>query len=148
VTEPRAAESELMKAFRQAFEEGNRAWNEGDVKRAYAALPDDVEYRLASIWPLARALRGRDEVVAFFEDFQETFPGVRTSGHELTEVDERTVVTGFRVTGSGRSSGVGTEMQVWQVWELREGLVPSRVTEFENRDDALRAARAAERGAR
>jgi ketosteroid isomerase-like protein len=134
------AESEYLKAFKQVFEEGARAWNEGDVKRAYAALPDDVDYRLVTIWPQARPLRGRDEVVAFFEDLQETFPDVRTSAHELIEVDERTFVAGFRVMGSGRSSGAGTSMEIWQVWEMREGLVPSRVTEFEDRDAALRAA--------
>lgn len=151
MADSQAPDSEFLKAFRQVFEEGNRAWNEGDVKRAYAALPDDVDYRLGDIWPQARPLRGRDEVVAFFEDLQETFPDVRASAPELIEVNERTVVAGFRVTGSGRSSGAGAAMEIWQVWEMREGLVPSRVTEFEDRGAALKAAgaeNAAEGGAR
>jgi hypothetical protein len=33
--------SELLKAFRAVYEEGNRAWNEGDFKRAYGGLTDD-----------------------------------------------------------------------------------------------------------
>jgi hypothetical protein len=41
-----AAETELLRAFREGFEQGNRAWNVGDVKTAYAALPDQLEYRL------------------------------------------------------------------------------------------------------
>ncbi|HEY6771710.1 MAG TPA: hypothetical protein VI035_04565, partial [Solirubrobacterales bacterium] len=61
--------SELLRSFRDVFEEGNRAWNDGDVKRAYAALPDQLEYRLSPTWPEARVLRSRDEVVAFFEAF-------------------------------------------------------------------------------
>jgi ketosteroid isomerase-like protein len=143
-------ESELLKAFKQVFEEGNRAWNDGDVKRAYAALPDDLDYRLGPAWPQARVLKGRDEVVAFFEDFQETFPDARTSSHQFVEVDERTVIVGFRVTGTGRTSGAGTAMEIWQVWELREGMVPFRVREFHQRAEALEAVgagNAAEQGA-
>jgi ketosteroid isomerase-like protein len=149
MAESQASESTGVSAFKQAFEEGLRAWNEGDVERAYATLPDDVDYRLVNIWPQARPLKGRDEVVAFFEDLQETFPDARVSSAELIEVDERTVVAGFRVTGSGRSSGAGASMEIWQVWELRERVVPTRVTEFEDREAALKAAgagSAAQRG--
>jgi ketosteroid isomerase-like protein len=136
-------ESELLKAFREAFEEGNRAWNEGDVKRAYGALPDDLEYRLSPTWPEARVLRSRDEVVAFFEDFQQTFPDARTASHEYIEADQGIVIVGFRVTGSGRSSGAGAEMEIWQVWEVRtldDGLTATSVTEFTDRREALEAA--------
>ena len=139
-----AGESELLQAFREAFEEGNRAWNEGDVKRAYAALPDRLEYRLSPIWPEARVLRSRDEVVEFFEDFQETFPDARTASHEYIEIDG-TVIVGFRVTGSGRHSGAGAEMEIWQVWKvetLDDGLTATSVTEFADRRAALEAAAA------
>jgi ketosteroid isomerase-like protein len=135
-----APESEALKAFRAIYEEGNRAWNEGDVRRAYAALPEDFEHQLAPTWPNARPLRGPDEVVSFFEDFQATFPGVRTSRHEFIEVDERTMIVGFRVSGTGRTSGASTRMEIWQVWEMREGMIPSRVVEFADRDTALAAA--------
>jgi ketosteroid isomerase-like protein len=133
-------ESELLKAFRDAFEEANRAWNAGDVKRAYAVLPDELEYRLSPTWPEARVLRSRDEVVAFFEDFQETFPDARTTAHEFIEAGGGSVIVGFRVTGSGRTSGVGTEMEIWQVWrvqELDDGLTTTSVTEFNDRQEAL-----------
>jgi ketosteroid isomerase-like protein len=136
----RGAESELFKAFRESFEEGNRAWNEGDFKRAYAALPEDIEYLLTPSWPNARPLRGRDEVVAFFEDFRETFPDARAEIVEFVQADEGTVIVGFAVTGTGRSSGIGTEMEIWQLWEMREGMNPSRVREFASRDEALAAA--------
>jgi ketosteroid isomerase-like protein len=141
-------ESELLKAFREVFEEGNRAWNAGDVKRAYAVLPDELEYRLSRTWPEARALQSRDEVVAFFEDFQRTFPDAQTASHEFIEGSEGTVIVGFRVTGSGRSSGAGTEMQIWQVWQVSDELVPLGVTEFTNREDALNTAGVMESSAR
>jgi ketosteroid isomerase-like protein len=133
-------ESDLLKGFREAFEEGNRAWNRGDVKTAYAALPDELEYRLSQSWPEARVLRSRDEVIAFFEDFQETFPDARTAAHEYIEAAEGTVIVGFRVTGTGRTSGVGAEMEIWQVWKVREaddGFTTTSVTEFPDRREAL-----------
>ena len=114
----------------------------GDVKTAYAALPDQLEYRLASTWPEARVLRSRDEVIEFFEDFQETFPDARTASHEYLEGAHGTVVVGFRVAGTGRTSGLESEMEIWQVWEIRDqdSLTVTRVTEFTNRRAALEAA--------
>jgi ketosteroid isomerase-like protein len=141
-------ESELLKAFREAFEEGNRAWNQGDVKSAYAALPDQLEYHLSPTWPEARMLRSRQEVIAFFEDFQETFPDAQTTSHEYIEGVDGALIVGFLVSGSGRSSGAGTEMEIWQVWEVRaveEGLTTTSVTEFSERRDALEAAGVRER---
>jgi ketosteroid isomerase-like protein len=137
-----ALESELLRAFREAFERGNRAWNAGDVQTAYATLPDRLEYRLAPTWPEARVLRSRDEVIEFFESLQETFPDARTESHEYLEGDEGIVVAGFRITGTGRTSGVEAEMEIWQVWEIRdqEGLTVTSVREFTDRPDALKAA--------
>ena len=135
-------ESDLLKAFRAVFEAGNSAWNEGDMGRAYEALPSDVSYRLAPSWPSARPLQGLDEVVGFFRDLRETFPDVHADILELIQVDDHTVVAGTAVTGSGASSQVGTSMEIWQVWEMNERLTPLRVTEFLDRGAALDAARA------
>ncbi len=137
-----AAESDFLRAFREVFEQGNRAWNEGDVKTAYATLPDQLEYRLAPTWPEARVLRSRDEVIEFFESLQETFPDARTASHEYIEGKDGIMVAGFRVTGTGRVSGVGAEMEIWQVWETRDegGLTAVAVREFTDRREALQAA--------
>jgi hypothetical protein len=69
-----AAESESLRAFRDGFEQGNRAWNAGDVKAAYAALPDQLEYQLAPTWPESRVLRSRDEVIEFLRKFPGDVP--------------------------------------------------------------------------
>ena len=137
-----AAESEFLRAFREGFEQGNRAWNAGEVRTAYAALPDRLEYQLAPAWPEARVLRSRDEVIEFFETFQETFPDARTASHEYLEGAHGTVVAGFRVVGTGRTSGAKAEMEIWQVWEIgdQDDLTVTRVTEFTNRREALEAA--------
>jgi ketosteroid isomerase-like protein len=137
-----AAGSDFLRAFREGFEQGNRAWNAGDVKAAYAVLPDQLEYQLAPTWPEARVLRSRDEVIEFFEDFQETFPDARTASHEYLEGARGTAVVGFRVAGTGRKSGAGSEMEIWQVWEIldQDNLTVTRVREFTDRRDALEAA--------
>ena len=136
-------DSELLQAFREASEAAHRAWNDGDVKSAYAALPDELEYRLSPDWPEARVLRSRDEVIAFFEDFQATFPDARTASNEYIEGGEGTLIAGFRVSGSGRTSGAGGEMEIWQVWKVRnleDGLTATSVSEFNDCGDALEAA--------
>ena len=138
-------ESDFLRVFRQAVEERSRAWNEGDVRTACSAFPDELEYQLSPGWPEARVLRGREDVIAFFEDFQETFPDARTKSREFIEPGEGTVVVGFRVTGRGRSSGAGTEMEIWQVWELGERLTPTSVREFGSRREALEEVGARER---
>ena len=133
--------SELLSAFRELYTEGSRAWNEGDMETAYGVLPDDVDFRLVSIWPSARPLHGRDEVIGFFTDLRETFSDLRTDPIEFIEVSKSKLVAGSRVTGSGASSKADTTMEIWQVWDLGEGLVPLRITEFLDRSAALEAAR-------
>jgi len=136
-------ESELLTAFREVYEEGNRAWNAGDVKSAYGALPDRLEYRLSPTWPDARVLHSRDEVIAFFEELRATFPDARTASHEYIETEDGTVIVGFRVSGTGRSSGAGAEMEIWQVWKVEttdDGLSATSVSEFTDRQEAIDAA--------
>lgn len=134
-----AAESEFGQTLRKLYVEGNRAWNEGDFERAYQVLGDDTEYELASTWPQSRPLRGRAEVVQFFEDFRETFPDVRTGPVEFVEVTERRLIVGFRVVGTARTSGIRIEMEVWQVWQLGEDGFSIRVKEYSDRTAALDA---------
>jgi ketosteroid isomerase-like protein len=138
--EARVTESEFLSQLRAVVLASNRAWNEGNFARSYATLPDDFEYELTDAWPQARPLRGRAEVIAFFEDFHETFPDTKAHIREFIEAGPQTVIIGYDVTGTGRSSGAGTTMEIWQVWEVGDGLVPRRVTEFHGRELALEAA--------
>jgi ketosteroid isomerase-like protein len=134
-----AEESEFAQALRKLYQDANQAWNEGDFERAYQALGDDTEYELASTWPQSQPLRGRTEVVAFFTDFRETFPDVRTGPVDFVEISERRLIVGFPVIGTGRTSGVRIEMEVWQVWDLGESGIPAHVKEYPDRTAALRA---------
>src|SRR5262245_21438763 len=86
--------------------------------------------------------QGSKPLGLFRQVFEQTFPDARTAGHEYIEGGEGVVIVGFRVIGSGRSSGAGTEMELWQVWRVSDQLVPGEVAEFTTREDALDAARA------
>ena len=134
-------ESEFLRGFRAAFEEGNRAWNKGEFERVYGGLPADARYELSATWPNAQPLCGPDEIVQFFRDFRETFPDARADLGEFVEAGDQTVVVELRVSGTGESSEARTTMEIWQVWEFRDG-VPNRVSEFRDRRTALEAARA------
>jgi ketosteroid isomerase-like protein len=134
-------ESEFLTGFRAAFEEGNRAWNEGDFERVYGGLPVDLRYELSPSWPDARPLRGPAEIVQFFRAFRDTFPDARGDLGEFIQAGDETVVVELRVSGTGSSSEAPTAMQIWQVWEMRGG-VPTGVREFLDRRSALDAARA------
>jgi hypothetical protein len=139
------AESDLLKLFKVIYAEGNRAWNEHDFKRAYGGLPADIVYQLGPAWPEAgRVFRGPDEIISFFEGLVEIFPDAKSGPITYIEVDERTMITGFEFSGTGRESGTRTEMEVWQVWELGEDLVPIRVVEYVDRQAAMEAAGAKE----
>jgi hypothetical protein len=114
----------------------------GDVKTAYATLPDQLEYRLAATWPEARVLRSRDEVIDFFKTFQETFPDASTASHEYLEGDHGN--RGRRVSGRWVGANVGCgrrdgDLQVWEILD-QDNLTVTRVTEFTNRREALEAA--------
>jgi SnoaL-like protein len=145
----REVESDFLRAFRAIFEEANRAWNEGDFERAYGALPQDFEYYLAATWPQARPLRGPDEIVGFFTEWREAFPDTRSRNLKFLQGDERTLILGFDVLGTGASSGASTAMEIWQVWEWRVAPplsgadpvaeAPFRVREFSSRSDAIEA---------
>ena len=137
-------ESELLKAFgrrsRRGIVPGTQA-----TSNAHTRCFRMSSYRL-SPRPEARVLQSRDEVVAFFEDFQRTFPDAQTASHEFIEGSEGTVIVGFRVR-EWTQLGAGTEMR-----SGRSGRCPTSwplcVTEFTNREDALNTAGVMESSAR
>ena len=66
-----------------------------------------------------------------------------TDALEFIEVDGRALIVGFKVMGTGEGSGVSVEMEIWQFWEVREG-VPFGVREFPDRRAAVEASAAGE----
>ncbi len=136
-----AAESKNFETFKTIFEAGSRAWNEHDFKTAYGALPDDFVHVLGSAWPESREpMHGPDEVIAFFDGLCEMFPDIQTGPTTYIEVDDRRVITGFEVFGTGRQSGTKTKMEIWALWEFGADMRPIRCVEYVDRPAAMKAA--------
>jgi ketosteroid isomerase-like protein len=134
-----ANESELLRTFRVAYEEGTRAFNGGDVEAAFATAPEDFEIHTPAIAPDAGVLRGADEIKRFLSEMREVFPDWRIEPQELIDAGENTILTHDRMSGTGQSSGVSVDLDVFRIWEFREA-VPVRMREYTDRAEALEAA--------
>ena len=91
-----------------------------------------------------RTCRGRDELRAFFRELNDTLGEIRYTPPEYHPVDDDVIVLLTRMVGTGRGSGVPTAQDLGMVYEFRDGLV-RRVTAHGSHDEALRAAREAQR---
>jgi hypothetical protein len=83
------ASDSFVRACANAYRQGQRAFNEGDLETAFAGLAPDVEWRLLPLVPDARMLRGRRAVLDYFT-------GIKDAGEYHIEAQE------FRGAGEGR----------------------------------------------
>jgi uncharacterized protein len=115
------------------------AMNERAFSRATALLDPDVEFDLSRniLNPdVYRGYAGFERLVGVIEDVWDDF---RFEIQELIDAGD-SVVAGVTVSGKGSGSGVPTEMQVFNVWTLRDGKVVRLAGGYRNRADALEAA--------
>jgi ketosteroid isomerase-like protein len=87
--------------------------------------------------------RGYDGVERFLQGVYETWERFEVEIEEAIDEGD-TVVTASRISGKGRGSGVEAEMQIFQVWTLREGRIFSVVGGYRDRVSALKDAGLAE----
>jgi uncharacterized protein len=83
-------------------------------------------------------IRGRDEVISFFEERAEMFAEIQTEIERLWDAGDN-VLAFIHVTGSGVSSGAGFDIRIAHLWTLRDGVVV-RGEGYGDRDEALEAA--------
>jgi ketosteroid isomerase-like protein len=83
-------------------------------------------------------IRGRANVINFFEERAEMFGELRTEVERLSEVDDR-VLAFIRVSGRGGISGAGFEIRIAHLWTVRDGVVV-RGEGYGDRSQALEAA--------
>ena len=127
---------ENVESIRRATE----AFNRGDADAFVALGTPDVEWEDATFWTEgSRIFRGRDEVRTWFAQVQEPWERIHLDLEEILEAGMDGLVVGFRLTARGRSSGVDTQLQFWQVLWFREGLTAKRQI-FRDRTEALEAA--------
>jgi uncharacterized protein len=120
---------------RRAYE----AMNKREFSRMPEFLDPDVEFDMSRniLNPdVYRGYAGFERLVGVIEDVWDDF---RFEIQELIDAGD-SVVAGVTVSGKGSGSGVPTEMQVFNVWTLRDGKVVRLAGGYRNRADALEAA--------
>jgi ketosteroid isomerase-like protein len=83
--------------------------------------------------------RGLDGFRQFIEQVDEMWETFDLEIEELVDGGDR-VVTGVRIAGRGRGSGIEVEMHVFNVWMLRDGKVLRYEGGYRDRKEALEAA--------
>jgi ketosteroid isomerase-like protein len=88
--------------------------------------------------PTAGVYRGHEALRQFQHEWLEAFEAHHIDAERFIDAGD-IIVVGYRVTGRGMASGAMVEMQRWNVYRIRNGLV-IRVEIFETRAQALEAA--------
>ena len=130
---------DLLSWFPASYEQGSAAFNEGDLDRALAWLPEDLEWYPPSEDPDTRVLRGPAEVTRWFEEFRALFDEWRIEPAGFEQPTEGSVLVNHVIRGTSRAAGVPVEVVTFELWEFEDGR-PFRVRQFFSRDDAVAAA--------
>lgn len=115
----------------------HQAVERGESPRALGVFDDGVEYVNPPDAVEPGVLRGVDAFERAFATIDETFGGVRIAVEQLIDAGDRVLVLA-RLSGRGRTSGVGIDIPQGYVWTIRDG----RVVRFQWFND-LELARAA-----
>jgi uncharacterized protein len=83
-------------------------------------------------------VRGREQVIRFFEDRAAMFGEIRTEIERLWDSGDK-VLAFIRLMGVGRSSGAGFDVRIAHLWTISDGRV-IRGEGYGDRDEALEAA--------
>src|ERR1700722_3937156 len=117
-----------------------RRVNELSLERGLDAIEHylDPEIEWETRWPgLPPVFHGREGVKAWAARVVEPMQ-VEMRLVEARAVDQQRMLAAFRLEGQGRGSGVPTEMDVFDVYSLRSGMIFRRQT-FYTEDEALKA---------
>jgi len=123
---------EVVKEFTRLYEAGDR-----DKWRAYFD-PGVVWDASASGMPSAGIYHGHQGVERFFRDWLATWSDYEIETTDCIDAGDAVVVV-FRQAGTGRGSGIRTEREFFNVYELRDSKV-IRCRLYESREQALEAA--------
>jgi uncharacterized protein (TIGR02246 family) len=115
------------------------AWSAHDREAMTELLHPDAVFHSAVTNVVGETFRGRDEIVAVFDRWEQEWSEIYWEVDEYIDVDDHRVVTLHRVFATGRSSGVQTVRELGGVLELRDGKVVSQWI-YLDRDEALAAA--------
>jgi ketosteroid isomerase-like protein len=126
---------ESVETLRAAYEALNR---EG-IEAALRFLDRDIEFVPVPDWlPDAEHFHGHDGVRAWFAKVSEAFQIERWEPQEYIEAGDRLVIA-VRIIGQSRATAIPGELQLYQVWSVRDGKA-FRMEAFLDRGQALQVA--------
>ncbi len=114
------------------------ALNERDIDDYLACCTQDVQLFPPSA-QIEGAYEGPSGVRRFLADVQDAGPDFRLEVEHLESLTPEVVLASLRVTASGRTTGIDTDLQITNVYELAGGKI-RRVRVFRDREEALEAA--------
>ena len=94
-------------------------WERGNFRAGGELFADEIVFVPAVDAPPES---GRDAVAAYMRDFLSQWDEFTVSAEEFVDGGETVLVT-ERQTGTGRESGVATEMVFYAAWSFRDGEV-------------------------
>ena len=122
-----------VSAWRPIFE----AFESRDDERIVAHCDPEIEWH--TVWPgMERVFHGWDGVTRWRAAIDEALAGLSLEMDEALELEPDLFFLAYRVCARGRHSGVASEMEIYDLWKLRDGKLLCRRT-FGNRDHALAA---------
>jgi ketosteroid isomerase-like protein len=127
----------IGRAVARAYAAGNRR----DFEVLLLTHDRDHEYRPSpKLMPpdLQPVFRGHDGYLRLWQYWMDAFGDIRWDPEEVLDLGDRFVVS-TEQTGHGSASGVAVSEPVFQLFEMRRGLV-MRQTDFLDRSEALAAA--------
>ncbi|MDQ3572672.1 MAG: nuclear transport factor 2 family protein [Actinomycetota bacterium] len=113
------------------------AFGRGDFEKSLACFSPDVvidaRHRVDG-----RVGQGRDEMVAIFSEWMETWDEWREEIEEISEAGDRVLVISTQ-RGRGKGSGLDWENRFWMLYEIQNDVI-SRWTVYDDPAAALEAA--------
>ena len=119
--------------------ECQRFWARRDIEALLAVVADDAVLDLSRNIFNPNIYRGHDGVLQWVAVVDEMWSDFKLGEVEIIHEFGDTIVTATLMAGVGRSSGVPTEMEVCQVWIVRDGKVARLTGGYRSRDAAIEA---------
>ena len=122
-------------AWRPIFD----AFESRDDERIVAHCDPEIEWH--TLWPgMEGVYRGWEGVKRWRAAIDEALADLSLHMDEAIELDPDFFYLAYRLSAQGRQSGVASNMEIYDLWKLRNGKLLVRWT-YRDRDDALAAAR-------
>jgi ketosteroid isomerase-like protein len=123
----------------ERIKEVEAAFNRGDLDAMVGYLAPDAEWELSENNPAARTLHGREEILAYLEDWRDTVRGLFYRGTRYIDAGNAVVQVGT-MTGRAGEDGPELTVSIAFVTHFSDDGVPVRTEEYLDVEQAFEAA--------